>query len=45
VVTLSIGVASTGPEREVANLVGRATQALIAGRAWGQNRVQVASTD
>lgn len=45
VVTLSIGVASTGPEREEANLVGRATQALIAGRARGQNRIQVASTD
>ena len=45
VVTLSIGVASTGPEREVANLVARATQALIAGRARGQNRIQVAAAD
>jgi diguanylate cyclase (GGDEF)-like protein len=42
--TLSMGVASTGKDPSAdANLLGRATQALIVGRARGQNRIQVAS--
>jgi diguanylate cyclase (GGDEF)-like protein len=42
-VTLSMGVASTGKDPTAdANLMGRATQALIESRARGQNRVQVA---
>jgi diguanylate cyclase (GGDEF)-like protein len=41
-VTLSLGVASTGPEHEEPNLLGRATQALIEGHGQGQNRSQVA---
>ena len=45
VVTVSLGVASTGPEREEANLVGRATQALIESHGQGQNRIQMASED
>jgi diguanylate cyclase len=41
--TLSMGIAATGPEHEEPNLLGRATQALIEGRGKGQNRSQVAS--
>jgi diguanylate cyclase len=40
--TMSLGVASTGPEHEEPNLLGRATQALIEGHGQGQNRSQVA---
>jgi diguanylate cyclase (GGDEF)-like protein len=40
--TLSLGVASTGPEHNEPNLLGRATQALIEGHGAGQNRSQVA---
>jgi diguanylate cyclase (GGDEF)-like protein len=43
VLTVSVGVASAGPDREEANLVGRATQALIASHARGNNRIQVAT--
>jgi two-component system cell cycle response regulator len=43
-ITVSIGVASTGVDPAAdANLMSRATQALIDGRARGHNRVQVAS--
>jgi diguanylate cyclase (GGDEF)-like protein len=41
-VTLSVGVASTGPDHDEPNLLGRATQALIEGHGHGQNRSQVA---
>jgi diguanylate cyclase len=41
-VTLSVGIAATGPEHEEPNLLGRATQALIEGHGQGQNRSQVA---
>jgi diguanylate cyclase len=42
-VTLSIGVACTGKDPTAdAMLMGRATQALIEGRALGHNRIQVA---
>ncbi|MFN2463817.1 MAG: GGDEF domain-containing protein [Candidatus Dormibacteria bacterium] len=42
VVTASFGVATVGPDRGVdANLVSRATQALIDSRAVGGNRIQV----
>jgi diguanylate cyclase len=44
-VTLSLGVASTGPEQDEPNLLGRATQALIEGHGQGQNRSQVAPED
>lgn len=44
-ITVSIGVASTGVDPTAdANLMSRATQALIEGRARGRNRVQVAAT-
>ena len=43
VLTISVGVASSGPAREEANLVGRATQALIMSHALGDNRIQVAT--
>jgi len=43
-VTVSLGVASTRAEREAdANLVGRATQALIESRQLGNNRIQVSA--
>jgi len=42
VVTVSCGVAAVGSDRGVdANLVGRATKALIESRAQGNNRIQV----
>jgi diguanylate cyclase (GGDEF)-like protein len=43
VVTVSVGVASAGPAREEANLVGRATQALIQSHERGENRIEVAT--
>lgn len=43
VVTVSVGVASTYPAREEANLVGRATQALIQSHVRGDNRIEVAT--
>ncbi|MHB8507228.1 MAG: GGDEF domain-containing protein [Candidatus Dormibacteria bacterium] len=42
-ISLSIGVASAGAGTDKANLLGRATQALIEGRARGNNRVAVDS--
>jgi diguanylate cyclase (GGDEF)-like protein len=43
VVSVSVGVASASPVREEANLVGRATQALIESHERGDNRIQVAT--
>jgi diguanylate cyclase (GGDEF)-like protein len=43
-VTVSLGVASTHAERDIdANLVGRATQALIESHQLGNNRIQVSA--
>ncbi|GAC1331674.1 MAG: hypothetical protein NVSMB17_09920 [Candidatus Dormibacteria bacterium] len=42
VVTVSCGVATVGADRGIdANLVGRATKALVESRSQGSNRIQV----
>jgi diguanylate cyclase (GGDEF)-like protein len=43
VVTISVGVASASPGHDEANLVGRASQALIESHERGDNRIHVAT--